>query len=924
MSVVSGRTTGSARRAVLVSALVTALVQTGAPPATASHFAGVTELQGTDTVAAAAAFSQHTFPDGATEAVLGRADTFPDSLASGSLQATRPLLLTAGNALDPRTSTELQRLKAKTVHILGGVNAISTAVEQSLTQGGYTVRRHRGATRIETAIAVAKVAVPAPGSVIVARAFSAGDDPTQAFADSLAAGAWSAASARPVVLTDSATLSPATRDYLQQAKPTRAYLVGGQAAVSAAVEAQIAALGIAVERVSGPTRFDTAVEIAARRGMPSGAEARKIVVVEGQAATAWAPGFAAAAYGARNNAVVLLANGDALPAPTQTFLGGGDPAVELLCAPMLATVACDAAAAALDKSGAASITLDAATVAQYSEITGKATPADGITTLTADGCGLTEESVLVAQDGTFAVRVPNAPGTCTLSMRATTASGPVSRSFPLTVTAATAATPLPELMNAELAQPGTDTVTVRFIFSEIVSATAYQGTTPSISADKFVLYEPRTSTTANPGLRAKGKIGTAKRDPNNTSAVLVDFPKAAYDVATVAAADRHAAEDLDGGWSVPGWRALKAVDLAAARTDLPDLTTVGGVTTTGAPAGKFRATYTFDEAFADADLPDEERYIVVLTDGRVIDAESVTVSGLSHVAQFDPTDTREPEGGRCSTDCPTVQTAVSGVRRGALDGDARRPLQVVAVAAEGVTDRPDLASVTINETAGTADFTFDQDVSANNLEAAAFTLFAVDGSVTPASSVTRSSARVVRATFGGISPLMVGAVVASEAVDSDAGVNAPDMRGIAQHFDAGEVFGPKLVEGAAGLIESSQDGKSYTWQITWVFDQTVQTPDFGGLLLYTSDGKRYGQEGGDSTGNVAGPPLRECEQLDGRTMQCVITFTDIPAQTSPTAYPAIPASEKTPALVAALWKTAESTQVYLGARYQSIESNARL
>ena len=91
-------------------------------------------------------------------------------------------------------------------------------------------------------------------------------DPTQAFADSLAAGGWAADAEFPVLLSQTELLSDSTEAYIDGSAIENVFLVGGTAALSEQVQTDLEALGVTVTRIEGPTRFDTAVAIARERG----------------------------------------------------------------------------------------------------------------------------------------------------------------------------------------------------------------------------------------------------------------------------------------------------------------------------------------------------------------------------------------------------------------------------------------------------------------------------------------------------------------------------------------------------------------------------------------------------------------------------------------------------------------------------------
>jgi len=317
--------------------------------------AEVVRLEAGTNVDAAVAYSQQAFPFGTDRALVARDDLFADSLTSGSLQgldAGSPLLLTDPGGLSQATADELERLDVSRVTILGGTEAVSIQVETQLRDLGYEVDRVSGSTRIDTAIAIAlsEPALASSTSAIVARAGFAGD-PTQAFADSLAAGAASAnAGGVPILLTDTDALSSQTRDYLSASQIEMVVIKGGPDAVSERTQEEIEGLGIATMREAGATRAGTAVEVARIAfGYETVDQAPGVILVDGYQSESWASGFPAAALAGQTGYPVLLSNGAALPPETADYLGGaeGGGTVALVCGPFTDAAACDQAAALL-------------------------------------------------------------------------------------------------------------------------------------------------------------------------------------------------------------------------------------------------------------------------------------------------------------------------------------------------------------------------------------------------------------------------------------------------------------------------------------------------------------------------------------------------------------------------------------------------
>ena len=80
------------------------------------------------------------------------------------------------------------------------------------------------------------------------------------FPDALCASALAGVSGCPVILTSGTTLSPQAAAELDALGVTNVYLMGGPAAITPAVEAEIASRGISCERIAGASRQETSVK----------------------------------------------------------------------------------------------------------------------------------------------------------------------------------------------------------------------------------------------------------------------------------------------------------------------------------------------------------------------------------------------------------------------------------------------------------------------------------------------------------------------------------------------------------------------------------------------------------------------------------------------------------------------------------------
>ncbi|TLM71587.1 MAG: hypothetical protein FDZ70_08840, partial [Actinobacteria bacterium] len=124
---------------------------------------------GADRYATAIEISKASYPTSAATVLLATGLNYPDALGGGTLAGAWdcPLLLVrgTGTTIDATVTTEIRRLGASRVVILGGTAAVSQMIEsQARTISGVTtVQRVAGATRYETADLVARETVRVMG-----------------------------------------------------------------------------------------------------------------------------------------------------------------------------------------------------------------------------------------------------------------------------------------------------------------------------------------------------------------------------------------------------------------------------------------------------------------------------------------------------------------------------------------------------------------------------------------------------------------------------------------------------------------------------------------------------------------------------------------------------------------------------------------
>ena len=227
---------------------------------------------------------------------------------------------TAGDVLSAETAVLVREALPAEVVIVGGTAAVSFGVRSGIRAASQDsgVVRVTGAGRAETAAAAARRVLGVPSSagrvtVVVANGWS---PPDIGAAASLAARTRRSA----VLYAQQGVLPEESAAVLRDYDVARVVLVGGTAALSSAVEDEVAAAAGAdagITRLIGADRVETAAA-AARRvlGSPAGAPEGVTLVV----ANGWSPpdvGVAAAYAAATDNAAVAYTTGGSLPEATR-------------------------------------------------------------------------------------------------------------------------------------------------------------------------------------------------------------------------------------------------------------------------------------------------------------------------------------------------------------------------------------------------------------------------------------------------------------------------------------------------------------------------------------------------------------------------------------------------------------------------------
>ncbi|MHB8966189.1 MAG: cell wall-binding repeat-containing protein [Coriobacteriia bacterium] len=272
-------------------------------------------LAGANRIETSAQISRQGFPAGAATVVIASAGDYPDVLCGVPLaQSYRaPVLLTDPRKASGTVYDEIRRLGALDAVVLGGkasvsstayaeisaalrANAMDLSVETSKVVF-WAIERIGGADRYKTSALIANALAQrrgAPEKVMLASGMS--------FADALSVSPYAARKGYPVLLTAPSTLVTDTIAAIVSLETSGVVVIGGEAAVSAAVEAGYGRFTGFTQRWAGDNRYETA-RVVAQHSIAAGQSMERFMLASGDTfPDAVSGGLLAARY----NGIMLL------------------------------------------------------------------------------------------------------------------------------------------------------------------------------------------------------------------------------------------------------------------------------------------------------------------------------------------------------------------------------------------------------------------------------------------------------------------------------------------------------------------------------------------------------------------------------------------------------------------------------------------
>lgn len=210
-------------------------------------------LAGNDRYETSIEIASYAWQDESEYAVLATGENYPDALGAAPLakKYNAPILLTEKDTLNEETAIELIRLKVKKIFIIGGIGAVSEAVEDAVRKMNIETVRIAGNDRYETSVEIAKEVGQCKEVFI-----TVGDD----FADALSVASIAASKSIPILLTGSDTIPDCVKLYINSQNIDKIYVVGDSSLIS-----DNAVTGLKnVERITGEDKYTRNISIISR------------------------------------------------------------------------------------------------------------------------------------------------------------------------------------------------------------------------------------------------------------------------------------------------------------------------------------------------------------------------------------------------------------------------------------------------------------------------------------------------------------------------------------------------------------------------------------------------------------------------------------------------------------------------------------
>ncbi len=195
--------------------------------------------------------------DSADTVIVATGEVFADGLSAAGLAGSydAPILLSPHATMPALVKTEIKRLGATHAVVIGGENALSSAVIADLKAMGLKVERIGGVNRYSTAAMIAVKIAAREGNDFSGVGFVARGD---TFPDALSVSPIAYAMKSPILLVKPTSMPQATVDVIEAVDFDEFMIAGGPDAVSSMA---VGGLTADTTQIGGLDRYDTSAKV---------------------------------------------------------------------------------------------------------------------------------------------------------------------------------------------------------------------------------------------------------------------------------------------------------------------------------------------------------------------------------------------------------------------------------------------------------------------------------------------------------------------------------------------------------------------------------------------------------------------------------------------------------------------------------------
>lgn len=242
--------------------------------------------------------------------IIASAENYPDAMSASGLAKlyNAPILLSSRGILSKEVIEEIERLNVKNITIVGGNTSVSSDIENQLKKlnGVKTVNRIKGKDRYETSAKVADLIYK--DSNVKTAVIASGEN----FADALAIAPFASDKGYPILLSRKNNLPDSISKVVEDNNTNKFYIAGGTGSISKNLEGNLSNV---VDRFSGKTRYETALDIAKKQF----GDTQEAFVASGEI---WADALVLGPAGGKLGIPILLTTNHSAPASLTKYISG--------------------------------------------------------------------------------------------------------------------------------------------------------------------------------------------------------------------------------------------------------------------------------------------------------------------------------------------------------------------------------------------------------------------------------------------------------------------------------------------------------------------------------------------------------------------------------------------------------------------------